>query len=140
MIISGILAATGLLSMFKKEPVEQSKPIEDPLLPSKPQLVTSTDGHNMSQQDLQSMITTLKDSGKISQADYNMMSIDKLDLKIFGGIANDAKIDMISHLEQQIDTMKTSAADKSGIESVEKIVNILKGMDARSGASIPASV
>jgi hypothetical protein len=59
-------------------------------------------------------------------------------LELFGGYSKESKIDMIDTFQNHIGMMKTQHSQ--GVEYAENALELLKGIDARSKAKIPAYV
>lgn len=97
------------------------------------------DVHNMSTDDLKNLIHDLRETGQISEEDSLMLSLDRIELEIFGTQSKDTKIDMINFFEQQVEVMNSTPGTK-GVEFMERALNLFKMMEAKQGSDIPNKV
>jgi hypothetical protein len=96
------------------------------------------DIHNMSLDEFKSMIKTWHENGTVSSKDAMELSSQAMTLELFGGYSKESKIDMIDTFQNHIGMMKTQHSQ--GVEYAENALELLKGIDARSKAKIPAYV
>lgn len=97
------------------------------------------DVHNMSTNDLKNLINDLRESNQISEEDSLMLSLDKIELDIFGTPSKDTQIDMVNFFEEQIEVMN-STPESRGVEFMERALNLFKMIEAKQGANIPTKV
>jgi len=98
---------------------------------------TPYDLNNMSLDQLKAMTMDLAQNGKLSDQDTNNFINQIAMLHDATGIANDAQVNMIQLYQDQI--QKTNAEPKN-VASMQKSLEILNGVQARSGAQIPQFV
>lgn len=92
---------------------------------------------NMTPTEFQGMINDLRQTGQISEKDSMMLTLDRLDMERFHG--KDTKLNMIDFYEGQVQFMK-SPPGSTGIEIMERSLEILKGVEAKNNTVIPNSV
>lgn len=93
----------------------------------------------LSSNELGMMVKELQETGVISDKEAIMLNMERMNLEQFGGVSADTKIDMIAYFKEIIDAMKSTPGSK-GVEIVERSLDILQAVQAKSKAEIPAFV
>ncbi|WP_173238608.1 hypothetical protein [Legionella antarctica] len=123
----------------KSEKLSKNQPSATPIETTAKQTINQYDVHHMTPNELEELITELRESGQISEKESMMLTIDRFSILSSGGVSKDTKIDMTAFFEEQIDIMKTNPGTK-GVEYLERSLDILRAVEARHGSDIPRSV
>ena len=95
--------------------------------------------NNMSFNDLNAMSLNLMQDGRLSDGDGQNFLKQINSIQQTSGIAKDAKIDMVQLYQQQVQNAG-STVDNKDLVALERSLDLLKGIQARSSATIPRSV
>ena len=137
MFVTPLLAAQGAMELFKGLTSTQKKKEHqtDELNQPNPNYNVK----NMSFDDLQALTMNLFQYGKISEKDSQKLIAQITSLQQSSGVSKDTKVDMLQLFQSQIQN-----ANKQGnsmdTASFQHSLDLLNGMNARSGANIPQRV
>jgi hypothetical protein len=139
MFVTPLLAAQGAIELFKGLTSTQKKK-EDPvdaLNQSNPN--PNYDVKNMSFNDLQALTMKLSHDGKLSDKDTQNFLNQISSLQQASGVSKDTKVDMIQLFQNQIQNINKQATNNDS-SAFQHSLDLLNGINARSGANIPQSV
>lgn len=94
---------------------------------------------NMSLDGLSNMVMGMYESGEMSRDDLMQFSMQRHTMELLNYVPKDTKVNMISTFQNFVDMMH-DRPESVGVEYLEHSLDILRGIDARSKASIPQSV
>lgn len=135
--LPAIIQPTNELTASSKEPITSAVPDTAPDKEKSPK--SNYDVSNMSLDELLDMVVDKFHNGELSEEDTLNFSCQIGTYQLFGGVPEGTKMDMVDYFQQQIDRMNNTPGSK-GVEYVERSLDILKGLKARSEAQIPTSV
>lgn len=105
------------------------------------QTTSNYDVHNMSPNDLRSLANELRESGQISERDRIMLVIEADVMTDFGGVSKDTKIDMVDRFNKRLAYEKAeSEPSAQNIISLERSLDILHGVESRTGVNFPITL
>jgi polyhydroxyalkanoate synthesis regulator phasin len=134
MFITPLIAVQGAIELFKGLTGSHNKK-EEKTAVTEPQN-PSHDVHHMSFEDLSAVAMNLVHDGKLSEKDANSFLTQMASLQQSTGLSKDAKIDMIQLYQEKMQNLNTDATPKN-TASLQQSLDILNGIKARSGVSIP---
>lgn len=135
MFINPITAAIGAIKLFSE--ITSSHKKEDKAATA--DLSNNFNVNNMSLNDLTKMSQELMQQGELSEKDAHSFLSQIASIQQLSGISKDNKVDMVHLFEQQIQNLNSTSNTKAAA-SFQHSLDILNGVKARSGASIPQSV
>lgn len=104
------------------------------------QIISNYDVHNMSPDDLRKMANELHESGQISERDRILLVIEADVMTDFGGVSKDTKIDMVDRFNKRLAYEKSEPEPSAqNIMSLERSLDILRGIESRRGVNFPLS-
>lgn len=97
------------------------------------------DINHISVNDLNALVLNLTQKGTLSENDSSTLLKQVASIQQSNGISKDTKVDMIQLYQQQLQKVNATANPKE-VASLQHSLDLLNGLKARSGASIPQAV
>lgn len=134
--LTAAMGAIGLLSELTSHHAKKDKEEKDTLT----QLTTpdNYNVNNMSFDELKAMTLALMQNNKLSEDEGQQFLAQMTSVQQTSGVASTTKIDMVQLYQQQLQNLK--ADDNKNSSSLQRSLELLNGLKARSGVIIPQAV
>lgn len=96
--------------------------------------------HNMSPDELSDLVAELYESGQITPKEQGVFGFEIFVMKNYAGLSGDTKIDMFGYFSNALEHRKADSESPESIKSLERTIEILRGVDARAGVNFPISI